>query len=260
MSLHNFQKNFSALLFQPRDTFKQPPANITEHFSDNDIDIHEGLEAYHANVLGSLTNAILQSFPLIASITGEDFLRAMAKSFIIKNPPSTACLNTYGDTFDAFIAQYPPARSLPYLPDIARLEIACNAAFYAHDDQPFTAQDMAKVAPDQLEILHLTLRQNVRTITSEYKLWDIRKLCLGVTNDEIQNFNAPKAEHLLISRPQLEVHVRPISLADVTFLSAIQDEETLGQAAAKTLGAHPNYDLQQALARFINADIFTINH
>src|SRR5689334_19577831 len=79
---------------------------------------------YRGNVAAALTGALAARFPITERIVGQDFFRAMAQAYARQNPPRRACLIDYGDGLPAFLDGFEPARSLPYLPDMARLEIA----------------------------------------------------------------------------------------------------------------------------------------
>ena len=50
--------------------------------------------------------------------------RAMAREFVRAHPPSSPLLFLYGQEFPAFMETFEPARSIPYLADVARIERA----------------------------------------------------------------------------------------------------------------------------------------
>ena len=77
---------------------------------------------YRNNVMVSLTEALLDSYPVVAQLVGEEFANAMARVFAGDNLPTSPVLLEYGAGYGDFIAGFEPAQSLPYLADIARLE------------------------------------------------------------------------------------------------------------------------------------------
>ena len=82
----------------------------------------ERLRIYHNHTLTSLATALGDNFPVVRRLVGEDFFRAMARRFVVAQPPRDPCLSAYGVDFADFLERFEPARALPYLPDVARLE------------------------------------------------------------------------------------------------------------------------------------------
>ena len=79
---------------------------------------------YRNNVATGLARALAARFPITEKIVGEEFFTAMAREFVLSHPPSSPVLLHYGEDFAGFVAEFAPAKSLPYLADIVRLENA----------------------------------------------------------------------------------------------------------------------------------------
>ena len=65
-------------------------------------------------------------------MVGDDFFAGMARPFIAGSPPAGPVLSEYGTGFADFVARWPAAVGLPYLADVARLEVAATEL----DDRP----------------------------------------------------------------------------------------------------------------------------
>src|SRR5258708_16076849 len=98
---------------------------------------------YRNNVVVGLGKALKSRFPVVEKIVGEEFFAAMALVFVKEQPPRSPQLATYGDVFPAFIAAFEPARELPYLADVARLEAAPPPPYHAADATPVGAGHFA---------------------------------------------------------------------------------------------------------------------
>jgi putative DNA-binding protein len=90
------------------------------------------LPAVHRETtLAALTHALESIYPSCLRIVGPEFFRAMARRFAGEVPSTSPDLNDYGESFAEWLAIFPPARELPYLPDVARLDWALHRARHA---------------------------------------------------------------------------------------------------------------------------------
>jgi hypothetical protein len=71
-----------------------------------------------------LTEALKDAFPAVHRIVGPEFFQAMARAYIVLEPPRSPILLDYGAGFPDFIGEFEPAAVLPYLADVARIERA----------------------------------------------------------------------------------------------------------------------------------------
>jgi hypothetical protein len=248
MQLKTYQDHFKSTML----SHAPPPEGV---FKMDDIPVIERMNVYRDNILGNLSDVIVQTFPLIKALVGEDFLRGMAREFIRKHPPSQGWLNLYGRGFDAFIAHFPPASSLPYLPDMARLEIAVNEAYFAPDDQPLSAQDLATIPPEDLEDTRLQPRSSVYLVRSSFPLMDIRDLCLNPDQDKTLDLDAGGV-YLMIHRPALKVQFTSLSKSEYEWLTALENQ-TLGEAVEHVIAQNPDFDLQNILQKHMYLETFS---
>jgi hypothetical protein len=130
----------------------------------NGSDATRRFSVHRNNVVGSLVDALADTFPVVQALVGTEFFGAMAAGFVRAQPPRSPLMHRYGGELPAFIEGFAPARSLPYLSDVARLEFARVQACHAADAQPLTAElagavlasgvDLAALRP----VLHPALR------------------------------------------------------------------------------------------------------
>src|SRR5690606_26423719 len=108
---------------------------------------------YRNNVIIGLLDALADIFPTTQNLVGRDYFRATARLYIRAEPPSSPVIFEYGQGFADFVAGFPPARHLRYLPDVIRLERCWLDAFHAADAEPLSPATLASVSPDRLESL-----------------------------------------------------------------------------------------------------------
>ena len=104
------------------------------------------LAVHRNNVVGSLIDALADTFAVTQQLVGTDFFRAMAAVFVRQHPPRSRILAHYGDDFAAFIAGFAPVAALPYLADMARLEFARVQACHAAEAEPIAEAAWAKAS------------------------------------------------------------------------------------------------------------------
>src|SRR5204862_6204571 len=76
------------------------PGGITAH---NAAGPARRFAVYRNNVMLGLGKALKSRFPVVEKILGEELFAAMARVFVLKQPPRSHLLATYGDEYAAYI-------------------------------------------------------------------------------------------------------------------------------------------------------------
>lgn len=176
---------------------------------------------YRNNVAASLTEALETAFPLLRRLLGDDFFRAMAGVHLRAHPPRSPLLMHYGADMPAFLASFPPVAHLPYLPDVARLELARRAAYHAADTAPF---DPATLGTTDLTSLRLIPAPHLHLIRSRYPLHAIWTANTGGPTGPLP----PGPQSVLVTRPGLDPVVDLLTEPDADTLSALLTGTPLG--------------------------------
>ena len=253
MQLKAFQDNFKNIVLAA----EEPDAALTNYLKNDDIPLAERIAVYRNNVVGSLESVMEQTFPMIKALVGDDFLRGMAREFIRVHPPETGNLNLYGRGFDAFIADFKPAQSLPYLPDMAAFEIAVNEAYYAPDDTAFTMEQLGAVPHEELADLVLTLRTSCQLIRSNYPLMDIRELCRNPDQTSTIDLGAGGVD-IMIHRPALKIQINELETGEYDMLTMLAAGKNLGEATEAILANTPDFNIQLFLQKHMQLETFRI--
>jgi Putative DNA-binding domain len=109
------------------------------------------LDIYRNTFVANATRALRLTFPAVSKLVGDEFFEAAAAEFIAQHPPRSACFDDYGEDFAAFLAAFPPAASLAYLADVARLECAVSCASHADDVEPLDLARLVALSPEEQE-------------------------------------------------------------------------------------------------------------
>lgn len=241
------QHDFAAALLDPQ---RAVPDGLRTW---NGSDPAARLAVYRNNVVSSLVDALAETFPVVQQLVGVEFFRAMAVLFVRQTPPRSRVLAHYGRDFPSFIAAFQPAQGLPYLADIARLEVARVAAYHAADAQPVSAavMSLALASGDRMGELQLVLHPSVATLESRHAvvtLWAAHQV------DDVGDI-APIAvdapESALVLRSGLDVLVLRAPDGAVAFVEALRAGIKLGAAAAHALAAAPEFELTAVLSQLL---------
>ena len=116
----------------------------------------------------ALTNALRLNYPAVQGLVGEDFFAAAADVFISKEPPRMAWLDFYGVEFPEFLEGFAPATSLPYLPDVARLERAVSRALHAADREAITPAQLTSLAESAQGSVCFVPQPSISLLFSKY--------------------------------------------------------------------------------------------
>jgi hypothetical protein len=235
----SFEATIQAFAAALADPSAPPPADTLGREGRPDA---RRFAVYRNNVAVGLIQSLEARFPVTRRLVGEDFFRGLAGAYVAANKPKSAMLILYGADFPDFVAGFPPARELAYLPDVARLENAWVEAYHAAEAEPLTLAALAAVAPDELDSLRFRAHPAARPLrlpTPAASLWAAHQ-----GEDDPKPPQRWAAEDALITRPQAEVFVRVLPDDGFDFLTALTSGATLAEAAAPLIaqggdpGAH----------------------
>jgi hypothetical protein len=226
-----------------RDPDLAIPRGVTAHNSDAP---RERFAVYRNNVVVGLVSALEARFPATRRIVGEEFFKSAARLFAAAQPPRSPLMMFYGDAFPAFLADFEPAREVPYLADVARLEAARTRAHHAADARPLTRAALVCGLPDDLACMRFILHPSVEIVASEYPIVTIWAMNSGEIN--LAPITDWRGEDALVSRPDFDVEVRRLPPGAKTFLQNLAAGNPLGEAAAMALAANASFDLAANLA------------
>lgn len=216
-------------------------ATFTASMLDPNVPVPDGLQnpggapaskrfnVYRNNVAVGLSDALETAFPIVRKLVGDPFFRAMAGVYLRKHPPRTPLMMFYGDAMPQFLSRFEPAQSVPYLPDIARVELALRHAYHAADTRPADAQALGALAPDALMGTRLRIAPAVQVVTSSYPIHAIYRA--NTVADAPKPVMQP--ESVLITRAGFDPELHLVNAAGAAVVTALQQGQTLGQAIAE---------------------------
>lgn len=248
-TLRDIQRDFTAAVFDQ-------DASVLSWVRANGWTAERRLSIYRNNTFLGLTEALRDGFPVVERLVGGEFFAVLARCFVAQCPPRTGCLLDYGAEFAACIAEFEPARALPYLPDVARLEWAWHEAFHAVDSPVFGLADLAALAPERRARLRLRVRPGVRLLASAWPVLRIFHVNQPGYPDEAGiDLYRETGCRVLILREGAEVGLQPLSVGEFACLDNLAREGDLERACHAGLAAEPGFDPAASLARWLDLKV-----
>lgn len=241
-ALNRSQEAFSSALLKPDAPL---PGDVVGPSTAKKAQKRFGV--YRNNVVVSLSESLMATYPTILAMVGEEFFRAMAREFVTAHPPQSAILAHYGAGFGGFMDTFEPVSALPYLGDVARLEFAWLIAYNAKDNAPLAPENLQTIDPEHLADLTFDMHPACQLLScshAAYSIWAAHK------QEDPAGVMANLTDHpedILITRPQWDVTVISLPAGGYAFIKALSDGESLGEAATQAAKADSAFNFAQNL-------------
>ena len=213
------------------------------------------VDIYRNNVFGHYRKALAATFPVVSRLVGAAFFDAAVDAFVRAHPSTRGDVNRYGGELARFLADYPPARALAYLPDVARLEWAIDQAAIAAEAPPFDLAALAALPGDAHAGLRFVLHPSAQFVESRYpilRIWQVNQPDFeGAAEVDLDE----GGDLLLVARGERGVDVERLELGVAALLRAFASGESLAVAASLAAAAEPSFDLATALRRHVASQL-----
>lgn len=201
------------------------------------------------NAVEALANALAQRFPVVKRLAGDEFFNTMVQAYAVADFARSSVMLRSGDSFPAFIDHFEQARPIPYLGDVARLEMARAVAHRAADVASLGPDAFAAFPSDRLCHIRVSLHQSLSVVASLHPIYSIWHM-----NRDPVRFTPMSpwvGEAVLISRPR-RVRTRRITHGDAVFIFALRAGYNLADAMAAAAQVVPGVSAG-SLAMLIDA-------
>lgn len=249
MRLKTFEQGLTDYIFSDANTGKLS-SSIKDYPED---ELNARLAIYKNNVYASLLSVMSDLYPAVVKTVGNDFFNAIARVYLSQHPPRSANLILLGHDFPGFLETFAPTESLPYLPDVARIDLACHQAYHAKDAEPLSARDFAGLDINVLSGCRLDIHPSARLINSRFACFSIWNLS-GDTQSEV---NADNPESVLVIRPGMEVNTYSLTSGSYQFVRGLLSGDTLEQALNAGIQSEESFNPAAAIQFLIQSGLAT---
>ena len=254
--LASLQEHFADYLLAPPQ--RAAAASLTGTVASGGAPADERLAVYKNNVHSQLIDALAATFPAVERLVGGEFFRYAAREYAGIHPPRRPTLVSYGEHFPQFLGRFAPAATVPYLPDVARLELLYLESYHSAEAEALSPEQVSDRLGATDEAVTLELHPSARLMASRFPVSRIWELNRRVESPHGKTRIPGEAEHLLIIRPQATVEVRRLSEGAYAALTALAQGRTVTAARAAGEHAEPGIDLTRHLISLTAGRTFSV--
>jgi hypothetical protein len=207
---------------------------------------------YAHTIRANYRNALAATYPVVRELTGPAFFNAAVDEFTIEHPSTGGDLNVYGGAFAGFLAAYPHARDLPYLPDVARLEWAIDEATRAEDSTAMAEAmlaELARMPADDMTRQRFVLDPSCRLVSSPFPVMRIWQVHQTAGERRVDLDAGP--DHLVVRREGHVPAIARVPPAEYAFLGSLLDGKDLASALDAAFTIDGEFDLALALRTYV---------
>jgi hypothetical protein len=210
------------------------------------------MAVYRNTITQNYRGAFAATYPVVRELTGNAFFDTAVDAYTIARPSAGGDLNVYGGELADFLAGYPCAQDLPYLPDVARLEWAIDEASRAADPASSPTDvltALAGIPADALTQQRFALDPSCRLVHSRFPVMRIWQAHQAAFDGQV-NLDAG-ADHLLVRREGVGPSIAHIAPGDFACLRVLADGGDLASALDAAVAIDADFDLAITLRTFI---------
>jgi len=249
MKLKELQKLFySAITTQDSHSIEELSKTIK---TAKNLTLEESLGVYRGSVVGNLMETLSSIYPVCSRLVGEKFFDATAVSYINKFPSLSPDLGDYGAELPTFLETFPPVASLPYFPDVARLEWYYHRVFSGEDGTELDIAALGAVPEERWSELIFYLPENSFLLESNYpvhRIWQVNQE--DYEGDEIVDLDEGGVK-IFIWRQKYDMRLDLPNDEEWLLLKAFANQDSFGSICEGLAGGESPVDVATLLPVFV---------
>lgn len=246
LRLREFQQQFVKELFSDENDNSlliQPSTRLTAKAH---------LNIYRHSIQGALQKVLIEVFPVCCKLVGNEFFIALSDAYIERTDSISPDIGDYGHKFPEFIASFPPTQTLPYLPDVTRLEWAWHRIFSAPQSCQLDLQKLSQQIESNNDKIIFVLPEESFLLSSEYpihRIWEVNQETY--TGDQSITLLDNEKYYFFVFRHGLEMRIDVISHDEWQMLSWIQLGLTIEQICEQANIELPMLSIEEILPNLV---------
>lgn len=209
------------------------------------LDPSARLRVYRHAVAATFTATLRDSYPTVYALVGEVFFDLLAARYRQQHPSTCGNLQEFGNALADFVASMAEVQTLPYLPDVARLDWLRQCAALAPDAAPVDramSAAAATLAPDRLR---MKLHPSLQRLRSDHAVLTIWQWCQAQDGKALRLDGS--GEYVLLWRDGGQVAMAAVDPATFRCIEMLVDGGTVASAYREARELDNDFDLEPCL-------------
>jgi hypothetical protein len=181
----------------------------------------ERLDIYAQMYCARLLDALLEDFPRATAIIGEAQFRELGRTYLRQYPSIHPSLRYLGDHFPQFVTTHHVSTSLPFLPDLVRLERTRVNLFDAPDAEPLRSEDLQTILPEAWATIRFRIIPALEILSC---VWPVHRIWQDEAFTKSDNIQ-PESTILRIWRQDFSVYQVSMDAVEHAALAALSAGE-----------------------------------
>lgn len=226
------------------DFLRTGSAGRLAEFAESGVD-PAYLSVYRNGYLKTCIDSLAASYPVVVKLVGEDCFRGLARRYVDTHPPGSGTLVGYGTDFAGFLRAQQTEHGLDYLADIAAIDAAWLASFFAEDAEALTPADIESMSAEGVDVASLCVRltPTTRMVSLDHPIVDTWILLREQGSLTHEVGLQPGESKAMVWRLDGQIHVRELQPGEAAFLSSLAGGTTLSDASERAFAVEPSFDL-----------------
>ena len=228
MKLDQLQALFSDALLYKHDL-------VTEHIKDKSaFSSADLLQIYRNTFVMGTTEALEATYQHVLSLVGDEFFTAVARQFILQQPPQENNIMTYGDGFSDFLHRLPQLKEMPYIAEMARFEWRLETITNAYmENDSFDSTRLSRIPEALLGDIVFTIPKQVCLFSSKQNILHLYQMLI---THNVQQCDLNSTCYIALKKqPDFSVELIKLTPDEYSLLKQIKEKRSLEQIQPQTL-------------------------
>lgn len=204
---------------------------------------------YRNNVTVSLRDALAEAFPSLVGLIGRENFDHVARAYLRQSPPTSPLMMQYGAGLPDFVASLEQLKHLPYLADVARIDVAMRQSYHAADSTGIDPASLQSLDEDRLLATRFAFAPSMILLRSPWPTGAIWRYTLRGGEKPTGS-----AQDVLVLRAEYDPEPFILGPGAGDVLDAFQNSATFGDAIAQGGG---DFDLASLLHLLLSQNAIT---
>jgi hypothetical protein len=189
----------------------------------------ERLAVYAEGYQARIHEALAEVYEAVQFVVGKRAFLKLSRDYTRALPSQDYSLTLVGRHLPDFLKTHALTRSLPFLPDLGRLEWRVCLSFHAVEQEKLDPSELSSLPADQWQSIRLAFQPSVGVVASAWPildLWSARKRPRAETDIALEG----RAQQALVYRDALDVRCASLEPEAAALLCRLLEGMPLGQA------------------------------